>query len=85
MYLFLKNESQTFIDKFRYNAKRASLVQSRIKVIMILTALLCNFMFQSPARCFQNNDRACFILLLDFKSYTYLLVLILLSIVSFRH
>lgn len=30
---------QTFIDKFRYNAKRASLVQSRIKVILSL--LLC--------------------------------------------
>jgi len=27
---------QTFIDKFRYNAKRASLVQSRIKVLFIV-------------------------------------------------
>jgi hypothetical protein len=27
---------QAFIDKFRYNAKRASLVQSRIKVLIII-------------------------------------------------
>ncbi|KAB1201147.1 ABC transporter F family member 3 [Morella rubra] len=31
---------QAFIDKFRYNAKRASLVQSRIKVLIIVINLL---------------------------------------------
>lgn len=29
---------QSFIDKFRYNAKRASLVQSRIKVLFTITS-----------------------------------------------
>ena len=38
---------QTFIDKFRYNAKRASLVQSRIKVRVII--ILGSFKLKSSA------------------------------------
>lgn len=39
---------QTFIDKFRYNAKRASLVQSRIKVRVIII-LVDDFKLKSSA------------------------------------
>lgn len=34
------NHMQEFVDKFRYNAKRASLVQSRIKAIEKETVLI---------------------------------------------
>ena len=37
---------QTFIDKFRYNAKRASLVQSRIKVLVIISVTITNQMLK---------------------------------------
>ncbi len=46
---------QEFIDKFRYNAKRASLVQSRIKAINkmelveeVIEDPSCVFIFPSP-------------------------------------
>lgn len=46
---------QTFIDKFRYNAKRASLVQSRIKAMEKMELIeeviedpTCVFIFPSP-------------------------------------
>ncbi len=36
----LREHTQQFIDKFRYNAKRASMVQSRIKMLEKLCVLL---------------------------------------------
>jgi ATP-binding cassette subfamily F protein 3 len=48
---------QKFIDKFRYNAKRASLVQSRIKAIQridlvadVVSDPACVFMFPNPEK-----------------------------------
>lgn len=48
---------QSFIDKFRYNAKRASLVQSRIKALEKMDALIdvveehqTTFSFPEPDR-----------------------------------
>jgi len=48
---------QGFIDKFRYNSKRASLVQSRIKALDkmgpiddILEDPTCVFMFPNPEK-----------------------------------
>lgn len=48
---------QSFIDKFRYNAKRASLVQSRIKAIQkmdlideVLEDPSCVFIFPTPEK-----------------------------------
>lgn len=48
---------QSFIDKFRYNAKRASLVQSRIKAINkmdmveeVLKDPTCVFVFPEPEK-----------------------------------
>jgi ATP-binding cassette subfamily F protein 3 len=48
---------QEFIDKFRYNAKRASLVQSRIKALGKMNALeeivedpTCVFIFPNPEK-----------------------------------
>ena len=48
---------QSFIDKFRYNAKRASLVQSRIKAIQKMDLIdeviedpNCVFIFPSPEK-----------------------------------
>lgn len=48
---------QGFIDKFRYNAKRASLVQSRIKAIQKMDLIdeviddpSCVFIFPEPEK-----------------------------------
>ena len=48
---------QKFIDKFRYNAKRATLVQSRIKAIQRIDVVAevvqdpaCVFMFPNPEK-----------------------------------
>lgn len=48
---------QNFIDKFRYNAKRASLVQSRIKKIQkmdiieeVISDPTCVFIFPNPEK-----------------------------------
>lgn len=48
---------QSFIDKFRYNAKRASLVQSRIKAIQKMDLIdevvedpSCVFIFPTPEK-----------------------------------
>jgi ATP-binding cassette subfamily F protein 3 len=48
---------QSFIDKFRYNAKRASLVQSRIKAIQKMDLIddviddpSCVFIFPDPEK-----------------------------------
>lgn len=48
---------QDFIDKFRYNAKRASLVQSRIKAIQKMDLIdevvddpNCVFIFPTPEK-----------------------------------
>jgi len=50
-----KQHVQKFIDRFRYNAKRASLVQSRIKMLSkmeVIPALIedptCSFSFPDP-------------------------------------
>eukprot|EP00033_Pygsuia_biforma_P000284 GCRY01000349.1.p1 GENE.GCRY01000349.1~~GCRY01000349.1.p1 ORF type:complete len:727 (+),score=258.10 GCRY01000349.1:157-2337(+) len=42
---------QKFIDRFRYNAKRASLVQSRLKMLQRLGPL--NSIIEDPSICFQ--------------------------------
>jgi len=39
---------QKFVDRFRYNAKRASLAQSRLKAIARLEAVLCDEVYQEP-------------------------------------
>lgn len=39
---------QKFVDKFRYNAKRASLAQSRIKAISRMERVLCDEVFSEP-------------------------------------
>ena len=48
---------QDFIDKFRYNAKRASLVQSRIKALQKMDLIdevvedpSCVFIFPNPEK-----------------------------------
>lgn len=48
-----KAHMQEFIDKFRSNAKRASLVQSRIKVLFIYGAIGCEVLslFRLRLRC----------------------------------
>jgi ATP-binding cassette subfamily F protein 3 len=55
--LFRRAHIQEFIDKFRYNAKRAALVQSRIKALARMDALIdvveehqTNFSFPEPDR-----------------------------------
>ena len=51
---------QTFIDKFRYNAKRASLVQSRIKVHFFHSCLhVNNFVVVSLNRYCWHFDLGC--------------------------
>lgn len=42
---------QAFIDKFRYNAKRASLVQSRIKVLIIINIRSLNQILKTYNSC----------------------------------
>lgn len=70
---------QSFIDKFRYNAKRASLVQSRIKVIYDFCSVLllilksfrefmslsCHDAFR-PSDIMLNDDRTHFQFLFAF-------------------
>lgn len=43
---------QTFIDRFRYNAKRASLVQSRIKVCLVTFVLDMMYNFEDVGLVF---------------------------------
>lgn len=52
LHWFLALLLQAFIDKFRYNAKRASLVQSRIKVPINNTIPLFNFESQTHQSAF---------------------------------
>lgn len=95
IFFFLLNvKLQAFIDKFRYNAKRASLVQSRIKVIYDFCSARAPFMiskassmFQIPTRSFHAYYHGVVTLPVSFHFLLLKLIILftILSFVSSRH